>query len=233
MSIAPRIAAVIPAAGKGSRMQSEQPKQYLVVAGKTLLQHAVEAVLADSRVAHVFVAVNDDHDHANVAASLPNLSFVQGGASRGESVLSGVLHAITQGYTHVLVHDAARPALPKPVLSAVIDAGLRNDNGAIVAIPVRDSLKRSEPEQQIIAESVNREQLWQAQTPQVFAAELLADAISEMGYDNPHLTDEASAMEFVGYHPQLVMGSLKNIKVTHPDDLAIITAILTASRSSG
>lgn len=219
------IAAVIPAAGRGRRMQSATPKQFLVVHGKTLLQHSVDAVLRDPRVEHVFIASDEQNEHA-VAKSLPNISFVAGGATRAESVLSGVLHAITQGYTHVVVHDAARPGLPAAVLSAVIDAALSGDNGAIVAMPVRDSLKRSEPDSDMISTSVSREHLWQAQTPQVFTAALLADAISEMGVEHPQLTDEASAMAYLGYHPRLVMGSLKNIKVTHPEDLELVTAIL-------
>lgn len=225
MPLAPKIAAVIPAAGSGSRMRTDVPKQYLAVHGRTLLQYAVEAVQSDARVAHVFIAVSEQQ-HPIAAKALANISFVQGGATRAESVLSGVLHAINQGYTHVLVHDAARPGLPQAVLTEVIDAGLSSDNGAIVAMPVRDSLKRSEPDQDIISQSVSRDYLWQAQTPQFFAAQLLADAISEMGVDNSALTDEASAMEAQGYHPRLVMGSLNNIKVTHPDDLHWVETIL-------
>ena len=225
MSESVRIAAVIPAAGFGKRMQSSVPKQFLTVQGRSILQHSVDAVLQNEAVEHVFIAVNENADH-QLPLSKPNVSFVAGGDTRAESVLSGVLHAITQQYTHVLVHDAARPGLPVEVLAAVIKAGTHDDNGAIVALPVRDSLKRSEPDQAIISTNVARDNLWQAQTPQVFSASLLADAISEMGTDNPGLTDEASAMEFVGYHPKLVMGSLKNLKLTHPEDLELITAFL-------
>ena len=225
MPAEPKIAAVIPAAGSGSRMRSDVPKQYLAVHGKTLLQYAVEAVQNDPRVAHVFIAVNEQQ-HPIGAKSVADISFVAGGKTRAESVLSGVLHAINQGYSHVLVHDAARPGLPASILTEVIDVGVTSDHGAIVAMPVRDSLKRSEPDQTIISQSVARDDLWQAQTPQIFAAELLADAISEVGIDNPNLTDEASAMEAMGYHPRLVMGSLDNIKVTHPDDLRWVATIL-------
>lgn len=225
MPAEPKIAAVIPAAGSGSRMRSDVPKQYLAAHGKTLLQYAVEAVQNDPRVAHVFIAVNEQQ-HPIGAKSVADISFVAGGKTRAESVLSGVLHAINQGYSHVLVHDAARPGLPASILTEVIDVGVSSDHGAIVAMPVRDSLKRSEPDQTIISQSVARDDLWQAQTPQIFAAELLADAISEVGIDNPNLTDEASAMEAMGYHPRLVMGSLDNIKVTHPDDLRWVATIL-------
>jgi 2-C-methyl-D-erythritol 4-phosphate cytidylyltransferase len=225
MPAEPKIAAVIPAAGSGSRMRRDVPKQYLAVHGKTLLQYAVEAVQNDPRVAHVFIAVNEQQ-HPVGAKSVADISFVAGGKTRAESVLSGVLHAINQGYSHVLVHDAARPGLPASILTDVINVGVSSDHGAIVAMPVRDSLKRSEPDQTIISQSVARDDLWQAQTPQIFAAELLADAISEVGIDNPNLTDEASAMEAMGYHPRLVMGSLDNIKVTHPDDLRWVATIL-------
>ncbi|MGM0481418.1 MAG: 2-C-methyl-D-erythritol 4-phosphate cytidylyltransferase [Pseudomonadota bacterium] len=228
MSKEARIAAVLPAAGKGNRMQSTVAKQFLQVNGKTILQHSIDAVLQDQRIEHVFVAVN-----ADVSQTLPsvegNISYVKGGETRAESVLSGALHAMTQGFSHVVVHDAARPGLPANVLTAVIDAGIADDNGAIVALPVRDSLKRSEPDRTVISTQVSRQGLWQAQTPQVFAVDLLADAISEMGITNDSLTDEAAAMEALGYHPKLVMGSLKNLKVTHPEDLELIAALLKPS----
>lgn len=229
MSATRRLAAIIPAAGFGQRMQADMPKQYLKVNGKTLLQYSVEAVLQDSRVEHVFVATQQ---HQTLANEDLRVSYVPGGSTRAESVLAAVLHAITQGFQVALVHDAARPGLPKEVLANVIDAGLEHDNGAIVAMPVRDSLKRSEPDQDIISTHVSREGLWQAQTPQVFDAQLLADAISEIGYDNPALTDEASAMEYHGYHPKLVMGSLKNLKVTHPEDFQLIRLLLTDSSNN-
>lgn len=228
MSKEARIAAVLPAAGKGNRMQSTVAKQFLQVNGKTILQHSIDAVLQDQRIEHVFVAVNSD-----VSQTVPsvegNISYVKGGETRAESVLSGALHAMTQGFSHVVVHDAARPGLPASVLTAVIDAGIADDNGAIVALPVRDSLKRSEPDRTVISTQVSRQGLWQAQTPQVFAVDLLADAISEMGITNDSLTDEAAAMEALGYHPKLVMGSLKNLKVTHPEDLELIAALLKPS----
>ncbi|WP_404402643.1 2-C-methyl-D-erythritol 4-phosphate cytidylyltransferase [Idiomarina seosinensis] len=223
-----RIAAVLPAAGQGSRMQTTVAKQFLQINGQTMLQHSIAAVLQDKRVEHVFVAINTDNKQPIPSASA-DVSFVQGGQTRAESVLSGVLHAMTQGFSHVVVHDAARPGLPADVLSAVIDAGTVDDNGAIVAMPVRDSLKRSEPDHQIVSTQVSRDGLWQAQTPQVFAVGLLADAISEMGITHDSLTDEAAAMECLGYHPKLVMGSLKNLKVTHPEDLELMTALLKPS----
>lgn len=230
MTSTPRIAAVIPAAGSGSRMQSSVPKQFLTIGDHSILQLSVAAVSNDPRIEHVFVAINEtEHHHypQQLPDTSPTVSLVPGGATRAESVLLGVLHAINQGYSHVVVHDAARPGLPADVLANVIEQGLATDNGAIVAMPVRDTLKRSEPDQQIIATHVSRDNLWQAQTPQVFSASLLADAISEMGSSHPQLTDEASAMESLGYHPRLVMGSLKNLKVTHPEDLELMTSLLT------
>lgn len=223
--------AVIPAAGNGSRMQSDVPKQYLTVAGKTLLEYSIEAVCGNDRVQQVFVAVSDPD--AKYLLELKKrqpakVRFIKGGNSRAESVLAGVQIAIAHDATHVLVHDAARPCLPQAALNNVIETGLNDPQGAILAIPVRDSLKRSvvssalEMQHAHIESSVDREALWQAQTPQVFHAARLQHAIEQMGPLNPQLTDEASAMQWCGFQPALVTGSIRNLKVTHPEDFECV-----------
>lgn len=223
--------AVIPAAGNGSRMQTEVPKQFLTIAGKTLLEYSIQAVCRDSRIKQVFVAVsepNTEHLFECQENQPTVVHLVKGGNSRAESVLSGIKAAISHGATHVLVHDAARPCLPEFVLKDVIDAGLNDPQGAILALPVRDSLKRSgiaasdTTDAPHIESSVDREALWQAQTPQVFSAEHLQQAIEHMGALNPQLTDEASAMQWCGFQPALIMGSYRNLKVTHPEDFECV-----------
>ncbi|MCK7458733.1 2-C-methyl-D-erythritol 4-phosphate cytidylyltransferase [Idiomarina aminovorans] len=222
--------AVIPAAGNGSRMQSKVSKQFLTVAEKTLLEYSIEAVTRDPRVEHVFIAVSDpEADYlVGIKKQFTKIHFVKGGNSRAESVLAGIDAATSQGATHVLVHDAARPCLPESALKAVIDAGLSDPQGAILAIPVRDSLKRcvtypsGENGTGRIESSVDREGLWQAQTPQVFNAGRLQQAIEHMGALNPQLTDEASAMQWCGFQPALVPGSVRNLKVTHPEDFECV-----------
>ncbi|WP_417440596.1 2-C-methyl-D-erythritol 4-phosphate cytidylyltransferase [Idiomarina sp.] len=232
--------AVIPAAGNGSRMQTNVPKQFLTVANRTLLEYSIEAVLNDARVEQVVVSVSDPNAEylIELKKNLPaKVHFVKGGNSRAESVLAGVKVAVSQGATHVLVHDAARPCLPKTALTAVINTGLTDPQGAILAIPVRDSLKRAvisvndEAGVTHIESSVDREALWQAQTPQVFNAERLQQAIEHMGALNPQLTDEASAMQWCGFQPALIPGSIRNVKVTHPEDFECVRDWLLANNN--
>jgi len=239
-SQADSLMAVIPAAGNGSRMQTDIPKQFLTVANRTLLEYSIEAVLSDTRVKQVFVAVSDPNaDYLlELKKSLPTkVHFVKGGNSRAESVLAGVKVAVSQQATHVLVHDAARPCLPKTALTEVINTGLTDPQGAILAIPVRDSLKRAVTSVSDgtgvahVESSVDREALWQAQTPQVFNAELLQQAIEHMGALNPQLTDEASAMQWCGFQPALIPGSIRNLKVTHPEDFECVRDWLLANRN--
>ncbi|OIM99977.1 2-C-methyl-D-erythritol 4-phosphate cytidylyltransferase [Idiomarina sp. MD25a] len=220
-----KLAAIVPAAGTGSRMQSEQPKQFIQIHSQPLLSHSLAAIQRAPQVQRVFVAVNPA-----AIALYPDwprqVETVSGGKTRAESVLAGLIAAEQQGFSHALVHDAARPCLPLSVLYDVIEQGTSQDQGAIVALPVRDTLKRAQPNRSTISGTVSRELLWQAQTPQVFAIKPLIAAITKMGVAHPDLTDEASAMEFAGYHPHLVMGSYKNIKVTFPEDVELVSYYL-------
>jgi 2-C-methyl-D-erythritol 4-phosphate cytidylyltransferase len=125
----------------------------------------------------------------------------------------------------VLVHDAARPCLSSSRLEKFLEQGLKSPEGAILAVPVGDTLKRAGDAQEIIA-TVDRNGLWAAQTPQLFRVGALAEAIDAAHKQGCELTDEASAMEFVGVRPLLVMGSAANIKITHSSDLAIAEALL-------
>ena len=130
----------------------------------------------------------------------------------------------------VLVHDAARPCLSADCLARLLESGLQHRDGAILAVPVRDTLKRSD-EADRISETVEREKLWAAQTPQLFPLDVLATALEQCLDSGDPPTDEAGAMEAAGARPRLVMGSTANIKITWPDDIAIAEAWLTASRA--
>lgn len=233
-SSATTIAAIVPAAGVGSRMQSEKPKQYLRIAGQTILQHSLQALLADARIKHIFLALAADDAYFE-RLELPEhwpITTVVGGDCRAASVAAGIAAAAAAGYQYVAVHDAARPCLAVAELSAVLDAGIAHPHGAILAVPVVDTLKRSQTSSASssrpaeIAQTVARNGLWQAQTPQVFRTDVLQQALQRLGVDHPSLTDEASALEQNGMTPQLVAGSPRNLKVTSPADLALAELFL-------
>jgi 2-C-methyl-D-erythritol 4-phosphate cytidylyltransferase len=213
---------LIPAAGSGSRFGAATPKQYSPLAGKTQLHHAAGGLLADRRIAIVFVVLAPGD---TVFRSLDWSAFGDrvaplycGGASRRDSVLNGLIAAVdaVEPNDWVLVHDAARPCLGKAELARLIEAGSRDETGAILAVPVADTLKRADEDRRILA-TEPRDGLWQAQTPQMFRHGLLLRALRGA----PLVTDEAAAVEGLGHHPLIVEGSTRNIKVTFPSDLAI------------
>lgn len=221
------LAAVIPAAGVGSRMQLATPKQYLTIAGQTVLQHSVAALARDPRVERIIIAIAKEDQQAqqlHFQVDVP-ITWVTGGDTRAASVVAGVRKATQLGYDFVAVHDAARPCLQADELSAVISAGMHHADGALLAVPVADTLKRAQGQQ--VQETLVRDNLWRAQTPQVFACEKLLHALLEVGVNNAVITDEASAIELLGGHPQLVAGRATNIKITQPGDEALATLFLT------
>ncbi|KAB7898295.1 2-C-methyl-D-erythritol 4-phosphate cytidylyltransferase [Rouxiella sp. S1S-2] len=221
------IVAVLPAAGIGSRMQSERPKQYLTIEGKTLLEHAISALLRSPRVQKVIVAISPQD---TFFAELPiardsRVKAVTGGAQRADSVLAGLQHAGDADW--VLVHDAARPCLHIDDLHRLMAISETSKVGGILAAPVRDTMKRGEPGIEKIAHTVDREDLWHALTPQFFPLDLLKACLTRALDEGATVTDEASALEYCGYHPQLVAGRSDNIKVTRPEDLALAAFYLT------
>ena len=233
--------ALIPAGGVGARALDEQqraPKQYRVIARKSLLQHSVEALLSDARVEAVHIGVAADDAYIESAAEqLPRAVKIHhsGGESRAHTVLQ-TLDAIaeTQGLSDddwVLVHDAARPGLSAEVLSVLIDACLAQQQGGILAMPVPDTVKRAlestknDPHPRI-EQTVPREDLWLAQTPQFFKAKELQQALQKALAEGAEITDEASAMEYVGYQPLLVRGHAENFKITWPQDFALMEQYL-------
>ena len=221
------VIAVVPAAGVGSRMQAACPKQYLTIGQFTLLEHSVARLLAHPAVKQVIVPVSN---HDGWFDSLPlaqdsRILRVTGGDTRAESVLAG-LNAI-QHSEWVLVHDAARPCLHPDDLARLLAVREYSKVGGILAAPVRDTMKRAEPGKTAIAHTVEREDLWHALTPQFFPHQLLTACLTRALHEGATITDEASALEYCGYHPELVSGRSDNIKVTRPEDLALAAFYLT------
>ncbi|EIU7559199.1 MULTISPECIES: 2-C-methyl-D-erythritol 4-phosphate cytidylyltransferase [Providencia] len=223
----PQIVALIPAAGIGSRMNADCPKQYLRVAGKTIIEHTLSALLANNNVKHIIIALSSEDEYFQQLAisTNPRITAVIGGKERADSVLAGVNFLAAQpelSNCWVLVHDAARPCLHQSDLNKIIQLTTeKNCCGGILAAPVRDTMKRSLKASQLIDHTVEREALWHALTPQFFPLLLLRDCLSKALKENAVITDEASALEYCGYQPVLVPGRADNLKVTRPEDLTL------------
>lgn len=228
--------ALVPAAGVGSRMGAQSPKQYLALAGRPLLWHTLSALAATPRIARVWVVIGADdacfdrHDWSAFAGKLTPLRC--GGPSRAASVLNGLQAMQPQVAAHdwVLVHDAARPCVTVALIDRLIDTVGEDDAGGILAMPIADTLKRAGADTRIVA-TVSRDGLWAAQTPQMFRHAALRAALASA--DLGRVTDEASAMEQAAAKPRLVMSSARNIKVTVPDDLALAERYLQTAARDG
>ncbi|MFM5818605.1 2-C-methyl-D-erythritol 4-phosphate cytidylyltransferase [Aeromonas sanarellii] len=222
------LTAIVPAAGIGSRMGAECPKQYLSLAGKCILEHTLERLLSHPGIARVIVALapHDRWFETLAVAADPRVWRVEGGSERAWSVLNG-LH-VAQG-EWVLVHDAARPCLTHGDLDRLIATAMACD-GAILGSRVRDTMKRTDAAGNILA-TVDREQLWHALTPQMFPTGPLRRALEEGLALGAAITDEASAMERAGFAVRMVEGRADNIKVTRPEDLSLAELYLQQQRA--
>lgn len=227
----PRIWAVLPAAGRGTRFGGDVPKQYLALHGVPLLAHALDALLAEPRMVGAVVALAPDDAHWpgwTERCGKPVRTCV-GGAERAASVRAA-LALIDDDDALVLVHDAARPCVATSDVSRLIDAALAQADGALLAAPVRDTLKRAMPDGRSSG-TVPRDGLWRALTPQAFRAGPLRRALDACHASGIVATDEAMAMEATGARPRLVEGREDNLKVTTPADLALAAAILAGERA--
>ncbi|MEZ5650587.1 MAG: 2-C-methyl-D-erythritol 4-phosphate cytidylyltransferase [Burkholderiaceae bacterium] len=230
-----RCAALVPAAGIGARFGADGPKQYLEILGRPVIVHTIDALLrADWLDAvHVVIAADDGHwrfvhDRFGGGWSARVVVHRCGGANRRDSVLAGLssmrdLGAIA-GDDWVFVHDAARPGLPRSCLRALRAALEHEPVGALLAVPVADTLKRAlqDGADARVRNTESRENLWLAQTPQVFRHAALLQALLA----NEHVTDEASAIEATGGRPLLVTGSWRNTKLTLASDLSLVSQAL-------
>lgn len=219
------IIAIVPAAGVGVRASQPGaepvPKQYRPLAGQPMLRHAVRALLADERVSQVRVAVTPGDGWVDAAlAGLPRTVWrACGGAMRADTVAGALADSGVADDTWVLVHDAARPGLPEGALRRLIDACLADPVGGLLALPVADTVKGGRDR---VERTLDRNGLWLAQTPQMFRAGVLRDALTAACVNGVTVTDEASALEAAGYAPLLVPGALRNFKVTWPDDFELM-----------
>lgn len=215
--------ALIPAAGVGSRMAADRPKQYLEVAGKTIIEHSLACFLDHPQLLGVVVslAFDDPYWPHLACATEPRLQRAEGGRERADSVLNGLLRLSELGARDddwVLVHDAARPNLARSDLDLLLAELAGDPVGGLLAVPARDTLKRAGPDGRV-RETVDRATIWQAYTPQMFRLGELQRALADALLAGVAITDEASAMEWAGHAPRLIEGRADNLKVTRPEDL--------------
>jgi 2-C-methyl-D-erythritol 4-phosphate cytidylyltransferase len=223
-----QVVAIVPAGGSGARLGAVIPKQYLELAGFSVLHHTVKALSSVAAIEHIFVAVQSDDSRAQtICKSFDRVSVLPtAGSLRGETV-SNTLNAI-QKQVHrnawILVHDAARPCVSVDAVERLIEACKSHPVGGLLALPVADTMKRANTANEVV-ETVSRDQLWRAQTPQMFRYETLQHALNAA----PDATDESQAVEAIGLSPKLVMGGATNIKITYPEDIALAAHFLKPS----
>jgi len=222
-----RYLALVPAAGSGSRMGSATPKQYLELLGQPLMWHALNTLTSHPSIDRVAVVISPgDEWFDSFEWKLPKLDVLRvGGASRAESVRNGLAALQAAQDDWVLVHDAARCGLSHAALDRLMSELKDDPVGGLLALPVPDTVKRADAAQRV-AETVPRDGLWLAQTPQMFRAGLLVQALKDAPL--AEITDEASAIERLGHASRLVEGEAFNFKVTYPRDVALAEAVLTA-----
>ena len=237
---------IIPAAGIGSRMHSSAnqtggqvsqsltmsiPKQYMPLAGIPIISHSIQIFFKNPRISQIHVALHQDdifwRGLAINPASKLKLHYT-GGETRAKTVLQTLQlllneHAIADD-DWILVHDAARPGLTQQLLNLLLDSVENDAVGGLLALPVSDTLKLGGPQSRV-EKTVSRENLWQAQTPQMFRFNLLKQALEA---SNGTPTDEAEAIEALGFKPKLVQGELRNLKITYQPDLDFLEALLAA-----
>ena len=218
---------IIPAAGSGSRMHSQIPKQYLPLLSRPLITWCLDVFYANPRIDHVHLALHpQDQVWSHQLSNNPKLNVLRtGGDTRAQTVLNTLEKIDADEYDWVLVHDAARPGLTDELLSNLLDTLQDDAVGGLLAIPLADTLKRADASHRV-ERTESREALWQAQTPQMFTYGLLKRALLAAHNANHQPTDEAQAIEFLGFSPKLVAGELRNLKITYPQDLLLAEAIL-------
>lgn len=234
MNIKQNIWVIIPAAGVGRRMGSDTPKQYLLLNDKPVLEHTLKVFTAHDAISEIVVAISNEDEYWS-SLNFDNVKPIhkaEGGKERCDSVLNGLkfLENKAQADDWILVHDAARPCLRKEDLDLLLEQLQRHDVGGILAIPVRDTMKRSVENSHLIDETVDRDNLWHALTPQMFRFKVLKDALESALRQNKQITDEASAIELAGFQPVLVEGHADNIKITRPEDLALAAFFLRQAK---
>ena len=220
--------AVIPAAGSGSRFSKTELKQYQYIQDRTVLEHTIRRISQLPLNGYVLaIGAQDTFAQTLAFQDIDKAHFCTGGAERVHSVLNALNHLLNFADENdwVLVHDAARPCVTVDCLNALVAKAIESNDSAILAIPVRDTLKQVKTGDHI-DKTVSRDSLWQAQTPQIAQIGKLKKAIEQALENNVTITDEASALEYMGETVRIVMGRSDNIKITYPDDLELARLIL-------
>jgi 2-C-methyl-D-erythritol 4-phosphate cytidylyltransferase len=222
--------AVIPATGIGARMGADRPKQYLPLGDKTVLEHTLDNLLSYPAIDGVLLVLNETDDYwprLKYNSAKPLLTCF-GGAQRHHSVFNGLSTLKTHLSTDcvVMIHDAVRPFVMHQDLDQVLLAAQQCEDGALLATPLADTLKKANHDLTVL-NTQSRENLWRALTPQAFYLSKIYQALKKIISQDLMVTDDASAMELCGYHPRLVRGDDKNIKITHPEDLQLAELFLS------
>jgi len=226
----PKVVAIIPAGGSGRRMQSRNPKQYLLLDGKPVLVHTLLRLQQHALINEILLVVPEQDrsfvvEHIEKPYRLTKIrEVIAGGKERQDSVRKG-LARVGDDCDIIVVHDGVRPFVAEETLSQVICAALRF-GAAIAGVPVTDTVKQSDGAGNI-SRTLNREALWLAQTPQAFQRRILQEAYLKAAEEGFHGTDDASLVEHLGIPVKLIPGSYRNIKIKTPDDLVLAGAFLT------
>lgn len=224
----PRLYALVPCAGFGERAGTAGPKQYKALAGHTVVGHTLAALARVLRLHRVLVVLSPtDTLFESRVPGFDGWVARSGGATRADTVVAGLCVLAERGAQPtdwVLVHDAARCLIRAEGVDALIDACIDDPVGGLLALPVADTLKREHAGR--VAATVDRAQIWQAQTPQMFRLGLLQGALASAVQRGVNVTDEASAVEAMGHAPRLVRCASENFKVTFPSDFALAERLL-------
>ncbi len=227
--------ALIPAAGTGNRMANVLPKQYVPLAGKPIISHTIQVFFNNSRISSIHLALNPDDEFWRSLTLEPTSKLklhYTGGNSRAETVLNTLQAMNVNGDVAdddwILVHDAARPGLTHQLLDNLLNTLENDEVGGLLAMPLADTLKQADQAQRT-EKTVPRANLWQAQTPQMFRYGLLKKALENF---KGAATDEAEAIEALGLQPKLVQGDLRNLKITYPQDLALLEALFKSEKNN-
>ena len=228
--------AVVPAAGTGARMGADIPKQYLTLAGQTVLEHSLDVLLACEQIATVVLVLSADDEHwLEIKGRYKDsrIETLRGGAERCHSVLNGLDHlAGTAGDNDwVVVHDAARPCVRQQDIEMLMSSLEDDLVSGLLGLPVADTMKQVDSDS-VILKTVERDGLWQALTPQMFRLGPLRDALQQAIASGVMVTDDAAAMEMTGYRARTVEGHADNIKITRPGDLQLAEFYLQSRKTS-
>lgn len=221
-----KIVALVPAAGLGKRINSFYPKQYLKIAGKTVIEHTLCFLLKQKKFSKIIISIRKNDNLFNKLKISKNdtIKTVIGGKRRADSVLSGlkyISNILKLKNCWVLIHDAVRPFLNQKDINTVFKFIEQNNfsHGGILATPVRDTIKRTSKKK--IIYTIKRKELWHALTPQFFPLKLIKKCLIKSLKKEININDESSALEYCGYHPKLIQGKSSNFKITQPEDLKL------------